>query len=193
MGCGHRLGEGTRVRPPEPSTCCHLRAVLPGLSTVGGKLWRIKCGDRFSWSRFRRRTTLLPLCGVLRVGTCRPCWEVLGVGARSFSSGSGLAFRTSVPLLYTVIAVTSSDRCPNVDRPLRIGRKRCGAAHSELRWPHSTLCACSGSASCGSPRPAGGGLVRHDHQGCGGRSRRQSASWCVRNSPTAIFLGEMRS
>lgn len=59
-----------------------------------------------------------------RAGKCS-AW-----GPGSFSSGSGLAFRTSVPLLYTVIAVTSSDRCPNVERlPVMVGNY-CGAAHS---------------------------------------------------------------
>ena len=65
-------------------------------------------------SQCRRCTTLLPYCGALRVGACRPCWELPGLGVRSFSSGSNLAFRDSV----TTFLHRDSDHSKAFCRPI---------------------------------------------------------------------------
>lgn len=61
-----------------------------------GRRWRIEWWRSVVLTVMSQAHNTFAICGVLRVGACRPCWEVLGVGVRSFSSGSNLAFRDSV-------------------------------------------------------------------------------------------------
>ncbi len=70
----------------------------------------------------RRCTTLLPYCGALRVGACRPCWELPDLGVRAFSSGSNLAFRDSV----TTFVHRDSGHSKTSRRPI-FGPGFCGA------------------------------------------------------------------
>ncbi|ASR01341.1 hypothetical protein GCWB2_02560 [Gordonia rubripertincta] len=176
-------------RPYRPRAAI-FRAVLPGLLAAGEGSGATSVAvvspaaisqahNAFAFMRRAPRGCLPPVLGSA------------GVGARSFSSGSGLALRTSVPLLYTVIAVTSSDPGPNVERLPELAGKCCGAAHPRVaRAPEGSEGGAAGVSRGRFRVPAGFRFVMTI------RPRGPTATGVVdapvRYLPTAIFLTKTR-